>query len=254
MNETMRTINGLHSTHGNFTSRPIDKETVNTILEASVRGANASNRQGYSIIVIRGADRVAKVLGCGARSPVALVFCADFNRIYEIGEHLGYESDYDNLFDYLTAHTDAVIAAQTAVITAASLGVSSLYTNSIHNADRKNLAELYRELDLPDKHIFPVTAVLLGYEDKGPDHRKGRLSSIGIVHYDKYKRLSEKEREDIVQRVNDPQHHFGDKGGCDTYLEFYYTKWTAPKPAEVYQRWDDMLYDKLGSFVHDRSI
>ena len=250
MNETIKTIRNLHSTHGNFTSRPISEEKIEVILEACVRGANASNRQGYSIVVIRGEDRVAKVLGGGVKSPVALLFCADFNRIYDIGEHLGYESNYDNLFDFMTAHTDAVIAAQTAVIAASSLGISSLYTNSIHNADRKNLADLYKELDLPDTHIFPVTAVLLGYKDKAPQQLKGRLSGPGIVHYDSYNRLTEEEKEDIVQMVNDPDHHFGDKGGCDTYLEFYYTKWTAPKPAEVYQRWDDMLYDKLGSFVH----
>lgn len=252
MNETMKTIHDLHSTHGNFTSRPVDDEIVKEILAACVRGANASNRQGYSIVVIRGEDRVKKILSCGASSPVAFVFCADFNRINDIGEYLGYQSDYDNLFDLMTAHTDAVIAAQTAVIAASSLGVSSLYTNSIHNADRKNLADLYRELDLPDRHIFPVTAVLFGYEDKGPDHRKGRLSDTGIVHYDRYKRLNEDQKEAIAQTVNDPDNHFGDKGACDTYLEFYYTKWTSVKPAEDYRRLDDMLYDKLGSFVHER--
>ena len=252
MNETMKTIYNLHSTHGNFTSRPVDDETVRTILDACIRGANASNRQGYSIVVIRGEDRVAKVLGCGAKSPVAFLFCADFNRIYDIGEHLGYESDYDNLFDFMTAHTDAVIAAQTAVIAASSLGIASLYINSIHNADRKDLADLYRELDLPDRHIFPVTAVLFGYEDKVSNHRKGRLHDTGIVHYDTYKRLDEEQKEKIVRTVNDPDNYFGAKGQCDTYLEFYYTKWTSLKPAEVYQRMDGMLYDKLGSFVHNR--
>lgn len=249
MNETLKTIYNMHTTHGNFTSKPVEQETIKIILDACVRAANASNRQSYSIIVIHGEDNVQRIIGCGAKSPVALLFCADFNRIYEIGEHLGYLSDYDNLFNYLTAHTDAAIVAQTAVIAATSLGISSLYTNSIHNANRKNLAEMYEELNLPDKHFFPVTAVLLGYEDKAPGYKTGRLNDIGVVHYDTYKKLETEQREEIIKTVNNLENHFGGKGGCNTYLEFYYTKWAAPKASDEVKKIDDMLYEKLNLFI-----
>ncbi len=249
MNETLMTINNLHSTHGNFTSQRIDNETIKIILDASVRAANASNRQSYSIIVIRGEDNVQKIIGCGAKSPVALLFCVDFNRINDIGEYLGYPSDYDNLFNYLTAHTDTAIVAQTAVIAAASLGLASLYTNSIHNAGRKNLAELYEELNLPDKHFFPVTAVLLGYEDKKPNHKKGRLNDIGIVHYNRYEKLTTEQKQEAIKTINNPENNFGVTGECSSYLEFYYTKWAAPKSADEVHRTDAILYEKLDSFI-----
>ena len=249
MNDTINTICNLHSTHGNFTARPIEDATLQMILDTCVNAANASNRQSYSVIVLRGEDKVHKLLGCGAKAPAALLFCADFNRIYAVGEQLGYPSDYDDLFNYLTAHTDAVIAAQTAVIAAASLGLSYLYTNSVHNRNRKDIAELYEELMLPKEHFFPVTAVLLGYEDKAPEYKKGRLKDIGIVHYDTYQRLTPEKTEEIIRRVNNPENHFGDKCGCDTYLEFYYTKWSSPKTAEEKQRMDQPLYDKMKSFI-----
>jgi len=105
MNETLKVLNDLHTTHGNFTDKEIDDLTLKSILETSVRGANASNRQSYSIIVIRGKEKTEKITGYGA--PVALLVCVDFNRLYDIGEQLGYPSDYDNLFNYFTAHTDA---------------------------------------------------------------------------------------------------------------------------------------------------
>lgn len=252
MNETLKTIRNLHTTHGNFTDKQIDDETLKVILEAGVHGANASNRQSYSIVVVRGEERIQKLIGCGAKSPVALVFCVDFNRIYDIGEHLGYPSDYDNMFNYLTAHTDAIIAAQTAVIAASSIGLGSLYTNSIHNSYRKNLADLYEELSLPSEHFFPVTAVLLGYEDKEPDHTKGRLTDLGIVHYDSYQRLTEGQKEELIEKINAPENNFGSKGGCGSYLEYYYTKWAAPKPLEVTKQMDKMLFDKLNSFIKER--
>jgi nitroreductase len=227
----------------------VEDSILQTILNACVNGANASNRQSYSIIVIRGEDKVQKVFGCGAKAPAALLFCVDFNRIYDVGEQLGYPSDCDDLFDYLTAHTDAVIVAQTAVITAASLGLSYLYTNSIHNLNRKNIEELYDELMLPEEHFFPVTAVLFGYEDKAPEFKKGRLKDIGIVHYNTYQRLTPVQKEEIIRTVNNPENHFGDKGGCNSYLEFYYTKWASPKTAEENQRVDQVLYEKMKSFI-----
>ena len=247
MNETLKVISAIHSTHGNFTDKPVDEGTLKEILEASVRCANASNRQSYSIVVIKGEDQVNKVIAC-AKAPVALLFCVDFNRLYDIGDHLGHPSDYDNKLNYLTAHTDAIIAAQTAVIAASSLGVATLYTNSIHNSFRKNLTELYEELDLPNEHFFPVTAILLGYEDQEPTHKKGRLTDLGIVHYDRYKRLSGEQKDELINKINNPSENFGDKGDCDNYLEFYYTKWAAPKPAEVNERMDKMITDKMKSF------
>lgn len=105
-------------------------------------------------------------------------------------------------------------------------------------------------MKLPDEHIFPVSATLLGYEDKAPDHRRGKLNDTGIVHYDTYKRLNDAQKEAIVQKVNDPKNHFWDQYGSGTYLEFFYTKWAAPHPAEMIKRWDDRLYDKLTSFIH----
>lgn len=249
MNETLKTIYNLHTTHANFSSHPVDQENIKIILDACVRAANASNRQSYSIVVIDGEDNVQKIIGCGVKSPIALLFCADFNRIYDIGEYLDYPSDYDNLFSFLTAHTDAVIAAQTAVIAATSLGLASMYTNSIHNANRKDLAEMYEELNLPDKHIFPVAAVLLGYEDKAPDYKAGRLNDAGVVHYGTYKKLTTEQCEEIIKTINDPENHFGATGGCNTYLENYYTKWAAPQTSDNVKKMDDMLYEKLISFI-----
>lgn len=255
MNEVLETIHNLHAVHGNFTSKPIAEETIKIILDACVNAQNASNRQSYSIVVIRGEQNVQKIISCGYKSPIALLFCVDFNRLHDIGEHLGYPSDNDNLFSYLTAHTDAVLATQTAIIAATLLELGALCTNSIHTVYRKNLVDMYKELNLPDKHFFPVTALLLGYEDKTktPHDKTGRLNDTGIVHYDTYKKLTIEQKEEIIKTVNDPENHFHVKGrekaDCDTYLEFYYTKWAPPRPAEVIKKMDDMLYDKLTSFI-----
>ena len=218
------------------------------ILDSCVKGANAANRQSYSIIVVRGMDRVAKVTGC-FKAPVALVFCADYNRVYKVGERLGHPVDYDSIFYYLTAHTDAVIAAQTAVMTASSLGIGNLFTNSIHNLPRKDIAELCQQLEIPEEHCFPVTAVLLGYEAGGTHPKAGKLTGKGIIHFDKYTKLSDSEADDIISEVNNPNNHFGDAGGCKNFLEFFYTKRDVPRPREAAEKVDKALLAKLKSFL-----
>ena len=246
MNEKLAFIQKLHTTHGNFTDEPVPEALIRDILESCVRGANAQNRQAYSIIVIHGADRVSSILGCGVRAPVALLFCADYNRVYAMADALGYQATYDNLFYYLTAHTDAVIASQTAVMAATALGLGTMFTNSIHNAGRKDLDELYRQLDLPEKHCFPVTAVLLGYEDHPSLHVKGRLCGPGIVHQEHYQPASREQLQQLAAYIETPENGFGGKG----YLEAYYTKIRPAQSDEALREMDQMLYAHLGSFIH----
>ena len=52
MNETIKTIHSLRTIHGDFSDKKIPDSDFDAILDASVRAANASARQSYSIIVI----------------------------------------------------------------------------------------------------------------------------------------------------------------------------------------------------------
>ena len=52
-NETLKTIRRLRTIHGNFLDQPLPEPAVQTILQASVRAASASNNQSYSIVVVK---------------------------------------------------------------------------------------------------------------------------------------------------------------------------------------------------------
>lgn len=56
-NETLRTIHSLRTIHGNFQDKALPEAALETILQASVRAANASNMQSYAILVVK--DRKA---------------------------------------------------------------------------------------------------------------------------------------------------------------------------------------------------
>jgi nitroreductase len=233
MNTVIKTIRSLRSIHGNFLDQPLPEPALQTILQASLRAASASNNQSYSIIVIK--DR--KMMGdiCGYRGSCLLLYCADYNRLEASAESLGYHYDPGTIEDLVIATINASLAAQTAVIAAKSLGIDSLLTNGVHRGDMERHWKL---LDLPPTHCFPVIALVLGYPTQEPAYRKGRLDGVGVIHEEKYHRLTKAEVEEITRKYDDKQRHLGlvedwDTQGHKHYLDWFFKAWMGvdAKPA-----------------------
>lgn len=222
MNETLKTIHNLKSTHGNFSSRDISQEDLKTILDASVRSATASARQSYSIIVIE--DKVVMKEYFDYAGSKALLFCVDFNRLTDTAKFLDYEYYTGGIPEFITGSTDTILAMQTAVITARSLGIDSLITNSVH---RKNMEKLYEKFKLPDKYCFPLACLILGYSSDKGQSPKGRLTGTGVVHYGKYHKLKDEEIQQIVDLYDNPEMNMGLEYNKDykRYVDWFYGFW-----------------------------
>lgn len=225
-NETLRTIHSLCSTHGNFTDQEVRSEDLQTILDASVRAANASARQSYSIIVVE--DRALMKTLCGFQGSKALVFCIDYTRIVDAAEHLGHTFSAEGIIPFVTGSTDAILVAQTAAIAARSLGIDSLFTNGIH---RGNMDRVYDLLGLPTEHCFPLIVLILGYADQEPVQLKGRLAEDGVIHRGRYQRPTAPTLDAMIDRYDDPASHLALnetwKEAHDHYLDWFYAVWSA---------------------------
>jgi len=224
-NETLATIHDLHTTHGNFTERDVPDQQVDQILEASVRAANSSNMQTYSIVVVRDRDRQKQV--CGYAGSRLLVYCVDYNRLEASAASLGHPYVADNMTAFVTGSINTAIAAQTAVIAARSLGIDSLLTNGIHRGD---MARLWRLLDLPERHCFPLIALVLGYATEQPAARKGRLTGVGVFHQDRYHLPTPAEVTRITAQYDDPESHLAlnpdwASQGHKHYLDWLFKEW-----------------------------
>jgi nitroreductase len=232
MNETLKTIHALRTIHGNFSEQEISEADLNQILEASLCAANASARQSYSIIVLKDRDVMRELLTY--QGSHALVFCVDFNRIMASACHLGHRFDNDDVIGFVTGTIDTVLAAQTAVIAAKSLGIDSLVTNALH---RQPLAKVYQTLNLPETSCFPLISVVLGYPRQEPAYAKGRLSREFLVHYGKYQPLDQEQLGRLAAEYDAEQKHLGliddwKKQGFQHYLDWFYTRWTEQPPTE----------------------
>ena len=181
-----------------------------------------------TIIVISDKQKVKKLSEYNGDK--MLVFCVDCTRINDLAEHLGHEFAVNDMVGFVTGSTDTVLAAQTACIAAKSLGIDSLFTQ--RGLHRRDIDKIFAELQLPNKYCFPIVALVLGYPKEEPEYRKGRLNGKGIVHYESYQRLTDQEKDALVDEYDDKNRHLGlidnwdQQKGIKHYLDWFYKKWS----------------------------
>jgi hypothetical protein len=110
---------------------------------------------------------------------------------------------------FITGSTDTILAAQNAAVAAHSLGIDTLFTNSLH---RVSLPKFYQTFNLPKKYCFPLITLVLGYENQKPAYIKGRLNGPGVIHYGRYQRLTPNELEAMVRDLDNPEKHLDLRG------------------------------------------
>lgn len=232
-NETLKTIHSLRTIHGNFSERNIPESQLEQILQASIQAPNASALQCYSIIVIKDRNKMKNI--CGCKGSVLLLYCVDFNRLKVSAQSLGHAYHPDGIQSFITGSTSTILAVQTGVIAAKALGIDSLTTNGIHRGDIQRIWDI---LELPENHCFPLIALVLGYAIQEPAYHKGRLDGAGVIHNEKYHKLTSDDVDSITQKYDDKDLHLGlnDEWHKDHkhYLDWLFTKWMRglAKPLE----------------------
>ena len=202
MNETLNVIHNRRSIRA-FADKPIERETIDTILHAAMRAPTAGNMMLYSIIEVADQELKDKLAtSCNnqswiATAPLILIFLADYQRWFDFFmlsdvpaycEAEGQPMRYPGEGELLAACNDALIAAQTAVIAAEALGISSCYIGSIMGN-----YEYHQELLNLPQYTFPAAMLCLGYPTPSAAQQKlvSRLAKELICFQDRYQRLDE---------------------------------------------------------------
>ena len=210
MNPVMELILSRKSVRA-YEEREISRQVREEILAATLRAPTAGNMTLYSIIEIndqRAKDTLAQ--SCDnqpfiAQAPWVLLFLADYQRWFDYFIASGVEQvcaqnkvamRKPEEGDLFLACCDALIAAQTAVIAAESLGIGSCYIGDI----MENY-EIHRVLfDLPP-YVFPICLVCLGYPTRQQKEREltPRFDLKFIVFENQYQRLDPESLEEMFR-------------------------------------------------------
>ena len=214
MNSVIDTIHQRKSVRA-YEDKPVPEDVRDLILQSVIRAPTAGNMMLYSIIEV--SDQEAKnklVETCDnqpfiAEAPLVLVFLADYQRWYDYFKASGVEQYCEEKGtpmvkpeegDLFLACCDALIAAQTAVIAAESMGVGSCYIGDI----LENY-EIHREMfDLP-QYAVPICMICFGYPSKEQKEREQteRFGEEFIVFKNRYRRLREDEFKKMYASMNE---------------------------------------------------
>ncbi len=223
LNETLRIIDRRKSVRS-FSERRIEPDKKDAILSAVYRAPTAGAMMLYTILDITDQDIKDKLaVSCDdqpfiSKSPLVLIFLADYQRMWdyfiasgtaELCRNEGCESRTPGEGDFLLACCDALIAAQTGVIAAESMNITSCYIGDI----MENY-EYHKELlDLPD-YVFPIGMICFGYPMATYPGigRIPRYDSEYVLHENRYKRFSE----DKLLKMTEPIENMS--GGKVKYL------------------------------------
>ena len=208
-NETLRLI-GQRMSLRRYSPEPIRPEDLEAIMHSTMRAPTAGNMMLYSVIQVEDRDqkrRLAETCNHAfiASAPLVLLFLADMQRIYDFYRVFGvpeYCREHNIPFQepqaskLMMSCCDALIAAQTSVLAAESLGIGSCYIGDIMGR-----CETHQEIFQLPRWAFPIALVCYGYYPTDLDRKLStRFDQRFIWFQDTYRRLS---REDFEQMYSE---------------------------------------------------
>jgi FMN reductase [NAD(P)H] len=185
-----------------FTGESVSEADLTAILRATQQAPTSINGQQTSLVVIRDAERIARVAELAGGQPqvagadVVVVFVVDYNRTAEAAKIAGTEQVVERSAEgILAGAVDAGIALATFQAAANALGYGSTPIGGI----RRHPAEMIELLELPAR-TFPLVAATLGVPDPDklaqvkprvplesfamPEHYDAEKVAEGVAAYD----------------------------------------------------------------------
>ena len=233
---------------------PLAQDEKDAILHAAMRAPTAGAMMLYSIIEVeQQALKDQLAASCDdqpfiATAPYVLLFLADYQRWMDLynaagcemrGAELGIAPRLPTEGDLILALMDALIAAQTAVIAAESLGIGSCYIGDII----ENWEAHQAMFELP-RYTFPAVLLCFGHPaSTKPKRLVPRFERKFIVHTNCYRRFSAEELNDLFLPFG--QHSFEPReypnGGQNIVQANYIRKFTAEFSREMTRSVREML-------------
>lgn len=186
-----------------FQDQEISKEEKELILNAAMQAPTAGNQQMYTIIDVQD-KKLQETLSktCDNQpfinqSKMVLIFCADFQKWYDLFVSTNCNPRKPGVGDLLLATTDATIAAQNAVVATESLGIGSCYIGDILEQH-----DMHQQLLNLPQYVVPVCMLVFGYPASEHYKRKKpeRCALEDIVCVNQYKRKDKTELEQMFKK------------------------------------------------------
>jgi FMN reductase [NAD(P)H] len=187
-NQTIELLE-THRSDRSFLAQPISDETLAEVIEAAHRGPTSINAQHISLVVVRDAERRAKIAAIAggqawiAQAPVFITVVVDFYKTRLAANLVGKEQViHASVEGFAAGAVDAGITLGNLMVAARAVGLGIVPIGGIRQ-DSQAMIDL---LELPPL-TFPMVGVCLGHVDT-PAWQKPRLPIATYRHDETYKK------------------------------------------------------------------
>ncbi|MBJ7578104.1 NADPH-dependent oxidoreductase [Devosia sp. MC532] len=219
-----------HKSARAYLPKPVEPGVIEALVAAAQSAPTSSNVQAWSVVMVRDAERKARLAELSGgnphivTAPVFLVWIADLARLRTLAQREELPGDgLDYMESFLIGVIDSTLAAQNTVVAASSLGLGSCYIGGMRNKP----AEVAAELGLP-KECVAVFGLTLGYPDEErASEVKPRLPQSLVLHEETYGDAADAE---TLARYDQTMRGFQEKQGM-TVIDW--TKMIAKRVGTV---------------------
>jgi nitroreductase len=188
LNDVLR-LQLAHRSVRKFASRAVTDDELTALIASAQSAPTSSNLQPWSVVAVQDPERKARLAALAGnqafieQAPLFLVWVADLSRARRLAERAGTQivaADY--LETTVIGFVDTALAAQNAVVAAASLGLGSVFVGAIRNRPE----EVAVELGLPP-HAVATFGLAVGTPDPTENADiKPRLPQGAVLHRERY--------------------------------------------------------------------
>jgi FMN reductase (NADPH) len=183
VNPTVKSLMN-HVSVRKYADRPVEPDTLSTLLEAGIRAPSAGNLQNYSLMVVDDREVMGQLAEkAGApfldKAPLCIISLVDhyrFKRLCGLNEA---PFPFDTADAVFIGMWDAIAALHNISVAAEGLGLGTCYIGFILETDNRRI------LGLPD-HVFAAGMMSVGYPEGRPALRT-RLPLEAVVHRNTYR-------------------------------------------------------------------
>ncbi|MDC7227934.1 MAG: nitroreductase family protein [Spirochaetales bacterium] len=261
INRTLEIMLNRHSVR-KYADQPISSDDKHRLFNCAMRAPTAGNLMLYSMIEVSDQklkDRLA--VTCDnqpfiAKAPLVVLFLADYQRMFDY--YLAFEADKwaekngmkfrsPEEGDLLLAVNDALIAAQSMVTAAESIGIGSCYIGDI----MENFEEHRDMFNLP-RYVFPITLLCFGHilHSEKPRRQIPRLDEKFVHFENTYKSFDDADLVHLMDKTEEWQYqgrpHVYEEGniGCNLYKRKYAADYSIEMNRSVRAALENWKKDK----------
>ncbi|HEC2151282.1 TPA: oxygen-insensitive NADPH nitroreductase [Staphylococcus delphini] len=189
MSEYVYDLAKRHHSVRKFKQTPIERATIEKLIEAGQMASTSSFLQTTSFIGVESIEKKEALREVSGQPYVVengylLVYVIDYHRHQLINEKMkaDMEASFESAEGLLVGTVDAALAAQNIALTAEDMGYGIVYLGSLRN-DVQRVREI---LNLPE-HVFPLFGMAIGEPANDEDGTpKPRLPLEHVFHVDTY--------------------------------------------------------------------